>query len=45
MRSATVGQLLVNDALPEEMRDYGRVLDKKGLTALLQEVAQKHPEQ
>jgi|TARA_R110000824_G_scaffold82768_7_gene207441 DNA-directed RNA polymerase subunit beta' len=44
MRSATVGQFFVNESLPEEMRDYDRVLDKKGLTTLLQEVAQNHPE-
>ena len=44
MRSATVGQFFVNESLPEEMRDYDRVLDKKGLTALLREVAQNHPD-
>jgi hypothetical protein len=41
----TVGQLLVNDALPEEMRDYGRVLDGKSIPALLRQVAEKYPEQ
>jgi DNA-directed RNA polymerase subunit beta' len=40
----TLGQLLINEALPEDMRDYERVLDKKGVAALLQEVAEKHPE-
>jgi DNA-directed RNA polymerase subunit beta' len=40
----TVGQLLVNDALPEDLRDYSRTLDKKGLKKLLLEVAQKHPD-
>ena len=44
MRSATVGQFLVNETLPEELRDYERVLDKRGLTDLLREVAQKHPD-
>lgn len=44
MRSATVGQILVNETLPPEMRDYDRVLDKKGLRSLMEEVAEKHPE-
>jgi len=45
VKKTTVGQLLINEALPEDMRDYDRVLDKKGLAALLQEIAEKHPEQ
>lgn len=44
MLNATVGQILVNETLPEEMRDYNRVLDKKGMHSLLQEVARKHPD-
>ena len=40
----TVGQILVNDVLPEELRDYSRVLDKSALNSLLKEVARKHPE-
>ena len=40
----TVGQLLVNESLPEDMRDYNRVLDKKGLSDLLAEVAKNQPE-
>jgi hypothetical protein len=44
MRSATVGQFLVNETLPDELRDYDRVLDKDGLRSLLQEVAAKHPD-
>jgi DNA-directed RNA polymerase subunit beta' len=40
----TVGQLLINDALPEDMRDHERVLDKKGVTALLRELAERHPD-
>ena len=44
MLSTTVGQLLVNESLPEELRDYNRVLDKKGLSALLQQVAREHPD-
>ena len=42
--SATAGQLLINDALPPDLRDYSRVLDKKGLNSLFREVAQKHPD-
>jgi len=44
MINATVGQFLVNDALPEDLRDYSRVLDGPGLKALLQNVARNHPE-
>lgn len=40
----TVGQLLINEALPEDMRDYTRILDKKGVDALMSELAAKHPE-
>jgi hypothetical protein len=41
----TIGQLLVNDALPEDMRDYKRVFDKKGLFSFLEDLARRHPEQ
>jgi hypothetical protein len=44
MLNTTVGQLLINDALPDELRDYSRVLDKKGVHSLLQQVARQHPE-
>jgi len=40
----TVGQLLLNESLPEDMRDYTRILDKKGVEALMSELAVKHPE-
>jgi DNA-directed RNA polymerase subunit beta' len=39
----TAGQLLINKSLPGPLRDYKRVLDKKGLKSLLQDVARKHP--
>jgi hypothetical protein len=39
------GQALLNDALPEDMRDYNRTLDAKGLKALMQELTERHPEQ
>ena len=43
MLNATVGQLFVNEALPEDLRDYDRVLDKKELKKVLREVAQRYP--
>jgi len=39
-----MGQLLINEALPEEYRNYDRVMDKKGMNALLREIAEKSPE-
>ncbi len=39
----TVGQVLVNEALPEDMRDYDRALSKKTVGALLEEMAERHP--
>lgn len=44
MLNTTIGQLLVNDALPDELRDHNRVLDKKGMHKLLEQVAREHPE-
>lgn len=41
----TVGQLFVNEGLPPDLRDYERVLDRKGIRALLNEAAEKHPDQ
>jgi len=35
---------MVNEALPPAMRDYTRVLDKKGVQDLLREIAEKHPD-
>lgn len=40
----TVGQLLVNEALPEELRDYNRVIDKGALKDLLTTVARDYPD-
>lgn len=40
----TLGQLLINSALPEDLRDHNRVLDKKGVKALFQRVAEEYPE-
>jgi DNA-directed RNA polymerase subunit beta' len=44
MLKTTLGQLLINDTLPEEMRDYERVLDKRGLNDVLQKLAEEHPD-
>jgi len=45
MLKTTLGQLLINEQLPEDMRDYERVLDKKGISALLQRVAEERPDE
>ena len=40
----TIGQVLVNDALPPQFRDYERVMDSKGIEEVLQAVAREAPE-
>lgn len=40
----TVGQLLINEALPPELRDHSRTLDKKGLQQLYTELAKRYPQ-
>lgn len=41
----TVGQVLVNDALPPKFRDYGRVMDSKGIEEVLESIAREAPEE
>lgn len=41
---ATPGQLLVNEALPPELRDYTRTLGQDEINALLGQLAREHPE-
>jgi hypothetical protein len=41
----TVGQILLNDRLPADMRDYSRAIDKKSLKSLFGELAEKHPDE
>ena len=41
----TVGQVLVNDALPPRFRDYERVMDSKGIETVLEEIAHEAPEE
>jgi hypothetical protein len=45
MLKTTLGQLLLNEALPADMRDYERVYDKKNTVALATELAKKYPDQ
>lgn len=40
----TVGQVLVNDALPPQFRDYERVMDSKGIEGVLQAIAREDPD-
>lgn len=42
--TATVGQILVNRALPPDLRDHSRVLDKKGLEELAQKLVERGPD-
>jgi DNA-directed RNA polymerase subunit beta' len=39
----TVGQLLINEALPEDLRDYNRPITSKSVKAILREVANEYP--
>jgi DNA-directed RNA polymerase subunit beta' len=41
---STVGMLLVNQSLPEELRSDNLRIDKKSITKLLDQVALKHPD-
>jgi len=45
MIRTTIGQVLVNDALPQDMRDYTRIMDSKTISKVLRELIEKHPEQ
>ena len=44
MIRATAGSVLINSALPEELRDWNRQLDGKSVKELLEKVARDHPE-
>ena len=43
--ATTLGRLLVEKAIPKEMRDRERVFNKKSTSAFFQELAEKYPEQ
>ena len=45
MLKTTLGQLLINDTLPPELRDYDRVLNKKNTGILATQLAEKYPDQ
>lgn len=44
MLKTTMGQVLINEALPADMRDYNRVLDKKTMGTLATQLAKQHPD-
>ena len=44
MLKTTLGQLYVNEQLPEDMRDHSRILDGGGIKKLFQELAERHPD-
>jgi len=44
MLSTTAGRLLVNEALPPELRRYDRILNRKEAKKLFQEMADKYPD-
>lgn len=44
-QETTIGQLLIEQALPESMRGQRRILNAKGVEELFQELAEKHPDQ
>lgn len=44
MLKTTIGQIMVNDALPDELKDYSRTLDSKSTQKLMQAIAENHPE-
>lgn len=45
MKHTTIGRLLINSVLPPALQQEDRRLDKKGIKALLQEVAEKYPDE
>lgn len=45
MPTTTIGRVMVNDALPESFRGSLPVLDKKGVSKLFQDIAEKAPDQ
>ena len=44
MLTTTAAQLALNDAIPEDLRDYHRVYDKKHTQKFFQTLAEQHPE-
>lgn len=44
MLKTTLGQLLINDVLPDDMRDYNRVMNKKNIVEMSTELAKRYPD-
>lgn len=42
--TTTAGQIIVNDCLPKEFRDYTRVMDSNGIEEVLERIARERPE-
>lgn len=40
----TAGQVIINNSLPESLRDYDRVVDKKSIQAVLEDLATNYPD-
>ncbi|MFA5525246.1 MAG: hypothetical protein WC992_00280 [Acholeplasmataceae bacterium] len=40
----TMGQLLINEAIPEDMRDYNRIWDKRATEKFFDDLARRHPD-
>jgi hypothetical protein len=45
MLKTTLGQVLINQALPPKFRDYRRVLDKRSVATLMTQIAEQQPEE
>ena len=45
MLRTTVGQLMLNEALPADMQNYNRKWDKKTTKEVFQQLAEKHPDE
>ena len=43
MVTTTVGNVLINEQLPEDLRDYSRIVNKKELAGILNSIGTKHP--
>ena len=44
MLRTTIGQVMLNEALPQDLRNYTRKWDKKATQEIFQELAEKYPD-
>jgi DNA-directed RNA polymerase subunit beta' len=44
MLKTTIGQIMVNDALPDDLKDYSKTLDSKSTQQLMQSIAERYPD-